>query len=95
MGTRELHLLSLLSAREMYGLEIRDAYEEQFGQPLPLGSLYVTLDRLETKGLVSSRQGESTAARGGNRRRYFDLTSTGSRFVRGTIGSINRVLEAH
>ena len=44
---------------------------------MPLGSLYVTLDRMVDKGFLRSRVGESVAARGGNRRKYYRIQASG------------------
>jgi PadR family transcriptional regulator len=41
-----------------------------------------TLDRLEAKGLVTSRLGESTPERGGRAKTYFRITGKGVRAVR-------------
>jgi PadR family transcriptional regulator PadR len=40
------------------------------GRETSVGSVYAALDRLETKGLVVSRLGESTPERGGRAKRY-------------------------
>ncbi len=48
------------------------------------------VERLESKGLVASRLGESTAQRGGRAKRYFKLTAEGVRQVR----DAQRALEA-
>jgi PadR family transcriptional regulator PadR len=74
---RELVFLATLLHGERYGVEIRDDVEKRTGKPVPLGSLYVTLDRMEAAGFVTSRFGESSHDRGGNRRRYFKLTGQG------------------
>lgn len=76
---REEVLMQLLVRREMYGRELRTEYEARTGQALPLGSLYVTLDRMEEKGFIASRQGESDPVRGGNRKKHFRLTAAGVR----------------
>jgi PadR family transcriptional regulator, regulatory protein PadR len=78
-NTRELCLLGILIAGEKYGLQLREEYEVASRDRMPLGSLYVTLDRLEVAGFVRSRIGESVAANGGNRRKYFVLTAAGRR----------------
>jgi DNA-binding PadR family transcriptional regulator len=41
------------------------------------GALYTALDRLEGKGLLSSRMSEPRPERGGRGRRYFKLTARG------------------
>lgn len=42
------------------------------------GAVYTTLDRLETKGLLSSRLEEGTPERGGRARRFYRLTPRGA-----------------
>lgn len=76
---RETVVLSILINAEKYGREIRNEYEQRTGRKMPLGSLYTTLSRMETCGLVKSRMGESAHERGGNRRKYFRITATGER----------------
>lgn len=76
-NSREATVLSLLMADEKYGLQIRDEYEAQSGQRFPLGSLYTTLDRMEDKGFIQSRVGESNPNRRGNRRKYYRITASG------------------
>ena len=40
--------------------------------------MYTALDRLERRGLVSSRLGEATPQRGGKRKRYYRLCPAGA-----------------
>ena len=49
-------LLALLSERPMYGLQLRQEFEERTGEvwPLNVGQVYTTLQRLERDGLVES-----------------------------------------
>jgi DNA-binding PadR family transcriptional regulator len=77
-NNREAVILSVLINGERYGREIRDEYEKCSGDPMPLGSLYTTLDRMEQKGYVASRLSDRSYRRGGNRRRYFRITADGS-----------------
>jgi PadR family transcriptional regulator, regulatory protein PadR len=76
----EFYILSVLVQKERYGLEIvqavKSATEEK--RLLSLGSLYTTLRRLEKKGLVTSRWGETIEPRRGARRRYYRLTALGA-----------------
>lgn len=60
--------------------EIRD----ETGRRVPSGSLSLTLDRLERKGLIESRMGEPDARRGGRPKRFVDVTPAGVRAVRET-----------
>lgn len=76
---REAAILALLEFRERYGLEIMEEFEKQTGHALPLGALYTTLDRMKRKGFLLPREGELTHERGGNRRRYYQVTGEGMR----------------
>jgi DNA-binding PadR family transcriptional regulator len=60
-----------------YGVPIATEIENTTGRSVALATLYAALERLESKGWVSSRLGESTAERGGRAKRYFRVTSKG------------------
>jgi DNA-binding PadR family transcriptional regulator len=82
-GFELLVLLALLQlGDDAYGVPIAEAIEESSGREVALGSVYVTLARLEHKGLVASQIGEPTAVRGGRAKTYFKVTATGLRAVR-------------
>jgi PadR family transcriptional regulator PadR len=82
-GFELLVLLALIRlGDDAYGVPIADAIESSSGRDVAIGSVYITLDRLESKGLVSSRLGEPTAARGGRAKTYFRITAKGLREVR-------------
>ena len=61
-------------------------------EPTP-GALYTTLDRLEDKGLVTSRLGDPTPQRGGRAKRYFAVNSKGLAAVTRAQQSYRRLLE--
>jgi len=65
-----------------YGVPIADTIEAASGREVAADSIYITLDRLEEKGLVTSRLGESTPERGGRAKTYFQVTGKGLRVVR-------------
>jgi PadR family transcriptional regulator len=65
-----------------YGVPIADTIEAASGREVAAGSIYITLDRLEEKGFVTSRLGESTPERGGRAKTYFQVTGKGLRAVR-------------
>lgn len=67
----------LRQAGEGYGVSIAEEIEERAGRSLSLGSLYALLDRLHGAGLLSARQGEPTAERGGRAKRHFAVTERG------------------
>ena len=82
----EFELLVLLAliclGDEAYGVPISEAIEERSGRDVAIGAVYITLDRLERKGLVRSRLGEPTAERGGRAKTYFHITAKGLQEVR-------------
>jgi PadR family transcriptional regulator PadR len=82
-GFELLVLLALIRlGDEAYGVPISQAIEESSGREVVQGSVYITLDRLERKGLVASRLGEPTAERGGRAKTYFRITAKGLREAR-------------
>lgn len=92
MATRDEFLLGTLEqivllaairlGERAYGMTIRDEIEKRTGRAVSFGAVYVTLQRLEDKGLVSSRLGEPTAERGGRAKRFFQVTANGREAVR-------------
>ncbi len=82
-GFELLVLLALIRLDdEAYGVPIAEAIEKSSGREVAMGSVYITLERLERKGLVASRLGEPTAERGGRAKTYFRITAKGLRDVR-------------
>ena len=78
----QLVLLALVRlGSDAYGATIRRDIEARTGRDLAISAVYVTLDRLETKGLVRSRVGEPTPQRGGRRRKHVTLQPAGRRAI--------------
>jgi DNA-binding PadR family transcriptional regulator len=79
------HLVLLAVLRlgsDAYGIPILDEVAARVGRSVSRATVYVALRRLEQKGLVSSRLGESTPERGGRAKRYFRLRPAGLRALR-------------
>jgi DNA-binding PadR family transcriptional regulator len=76
--------------RDAHGSAVRDAIEQRLGRTVARGSVYVTLDRLEEKGLLMSRLLEAPTVRGGSRR-LFRATATGVRAVKHAIETVERM----
>ncbi|MDW3195644.1 MAG: PadR family transcriptional regulator [Cytophagales bacterium] len=72
----------ILLKDEAYGNTIVKAIKEHQNREVSLSAVHVTLYRLEEKGLVSSKVGGATAARGGRRKRYFQITNAGLALLR-------------
>src|SRR5579863_7442664 len=86
LGEFELMVLLALIrlGDDAYGVPICHEIEKRSGREAAIGSVYAALERLEAKGLVTSRLGDSTAVRGGRAKRYFRITAQGVRDVRQT-----------
>jgi DNA-binding PadR family transcriptional regulator len=67
---------------EAYAPAIIEEIEARTGRPASRGSIYVTLDRLEAKGLLRSKMERGEASRGGRPRRRLQLTAAGVRALR-------------
>ena len=79
------HLVLLAILRlgsEAYGIPILDEVAARSGREPSRATIYVALRRLEQKGLVTSRLGDSTPERGGRAKRYFKLRPAGLRALR-------------
>jgi PadR family transcriptional regulator, regulatory protein PadR len=74
----QIALLAILRVgTDAYGVTIRSEITERTGRDPAPGALYTTLDRLEEKGLVTSRLGDPTPQRGGRSKRYFQVSAAG------------------
>jgi PadR family transcriptional regulator PadR len=88
----QLVLLAVLRLGDgAYAVPIRHTIEEAAARPVSRGALYTTLERLEAKGLLSSRMGEPTAERGGRARRYHSVTPAGIRALRAAREAVSRL----
>jgi DNA-binding PadR family transcriptional regulator len=89
-----LVLLAILHCGdEAYTVPIRSILLTKSGRQIARGALYTSLDRLESKGLVSSRLGEPLAVRGGRPRRYFQVTPRGLQAVRAVRAAVQTLSE--
>src|SRR6185503_13532528 len=67
-------LLSILRlGDDAYAVSVRDEILRCTGRDVSRGSIYITLDRLETKGYLRSRLADPTPERGGRAKRYYAL----------------------
>jgi len=72
------------------GSAVRDDIERRIGRRVSRGSVYVTLDRLEEKGLLSSRLIDAPTVRGGAKR-LFRATAPGLKAVKHAIETVERM----
>lgn len=66
-----------------YGMTVRREVEERVGRNVGIGAVYVALECLEKRGLVSSRTGETAPERGGRAKRYYKIEAPGQRVFHG------------
>src|ERR1700757_4387775 len=75
-------LLAILRLRDdAYGVAIREEIRVRTDREPAPGALYTTLDRLENKGLITSRLGDPTPERGGRAKRYVKVSASGMHAV--------------
>ncbi len=88
----QLVLLALLSLEgdEAYGMNIRHVLRDEAGRDVSVPTVYSALDRLESKGLVSSRLGQATKERGGRAKKLFRVEPAGVR----ALQEVRKTLEA-
>lgn len=96
---QQLAMLAVLRlGDEATGSALQEEIEAEAGRGVTIGTIYVTLDRLEGKGLVRSWLGSSTAVRGGKARRFYEVTPAGARALRESRAELDRMwagLEGH
>jgi len=87
----QLVLLAVLRCGDQaYGSRVLRELEE-VGRRAGRGALYVTLERLEAKGLLRARLGPPTAERGRRPRRYLKVTAAGLAALRSQRAALLRL----
>lgn len=79
---------------DAYGVSIKKEIEERLNRKVSVGALQSALKRLEDKGHLTSREGESTSERGGRPKRYFAITALGKRAIEETKETRNQLYNA-
>jgi PadR family transcriptional regulator, regulatory protein PadR len=71
----QMILLAVLQRKDdAYGVTIHEELARHTARAVARGAVYITLDRLEKKGLLKSTLSEPTAERGGRAKRCYTLT---------------------
>jgi PadR family transcriptional regulator len=74
----QMLLLAAMSLGEdAYGVRLMDELESRVGRSVSRGSVYVTLDRMEDKGWITSELSDPRPERGGRPRRIVTVTPEG------------------
>ena len=80
-----LVLLSIMQlGDDAYGVTVRRHLKEAIDRDVSIGALYATVERLEKKGLITSKKGETKPERGGKAKRYFNISQDGIRTLQDT-----------
>lgn len=86
-----LAIIRLMGHGDVYGVPIVDEIERRTGRSVARAAVYITLRRLEHKGLVASWMSEPTAERGGKARRCVKLTRSGLQALRESREAVDQM----
>jgi PadR family transcriptional regulator PadR len=78
---------------EAYGTSIREELKVRAERDVSPGAIFTTLERLESRGLVSSRYGEPSAERGGRSKRFYKLTADGRCALARALRTVRRMVQ--
>ena len=84
-------LATLRLGDDAYAVTIQDEIRERAGRSVTRATVYVTLKRLEEKGLMSSWLGDPLPERGGKARRHVRVEPAGLDAVRDTRLGLERM----
>ncbi len=93
LGTFEQAILMALVhlGREAYGRAILNEAQTRLQREVAAGAVYATLDRLEQKGLITSRLGSGTLVRAGRPRRYYSIENAGVRALNDSRAAVESI----
>ena len=85
-------LIAVMRLRdEAYGRAILKGVQARLDRDVAPGAVHATLDRLEKKGLLSSKIGSGTPVRAGRARRYYRLQPKGLRALNDAREAVNQI----
>jgi PadR family transcriptional regulator, regulatory protein PadR len=77
-----------------YGVTIKDEIEQRLDREVTIGALQITLRRLESKGFLKSKTGESNESRRGRPKLFFEITAYGKKALEYTKESRDELWKA-
>ena len=79
MGSLEEMVILIAAAmkEEAYAVSIAREYTTRTSQEISIPAIHTVLKRLETKGFLKSFESAPTSARGGRKKRLYQITSSG------------------
>lgn len=91
----QLVLLAIIhvsdTGEDVYGVPIVQEIERRTGRQVADAAVYITLRRLEQKGLVDSWKSAPTTERGGKARRCVKVTRAGTTLLRESRAALDRM----
>ena len=88
----QMVLLAILHAKgEAYGVPIVEEIERRTGRTVSRAAVYVTLRRLEKRGLITSWMGDPTGERGGKARLCVRVEPEGVELLRESRRAMERM----
>lgn len=79
---------------DAYSISIKEELKSRTGRNPSIGALHSALNRLDQKGFIKSFEGGATKARGGRRKRFYQITSTGKQAVKDAYDLRSGLFEA-
>jgi DNA-binding PadR family transcriptional regulator len=76
---------------EAYGRAILKEVQTRLERDVAAGAAHATLERLENKGLLTSRLGSGTPVRAGRARRYYRLQPAGIRALNDARAAVDHI----
>ena len=91
----EIVLLTIaILHKQAYGVSIKEEIETRLARDVSMGALHAALVRLEDKGYIKSREGESTEERAGRPKKYFQITALGKKAMEHSRDTRNELWKA-
>lgn len=90
----QLVMLAVMRLDEdAYGTSIREELKTRAEREVSPGAIFTTLERLESRGLVTSRYGEPTPERGGRRKRFYKISAEGRKALARSLRAVRRLMQ--
>lgn len=74
-------LATAILNNEAYGVGIKNEIEMRLKRDVSMGAMHTALLRLEEKGYIRSRNGETNEERAGRPRKYYEITALGKKAI--------------
>lgn len=92
MGDFEKYVMKAIldNDNRAYGMQVQKRIQEAIGREYALAAVYSTLARLEKKGWLKSKKGQSSGVRGGKAKMFYQATVAGRVNLRQSMANLHR-----